>query len=400
MAVNSGGLGLVKPSENPARGTTQASSPLAVVALTWAPVSATGHSEQRDRGQGEKEPSEMPSSQLTLSARHRRSPWQQLSERDHEAPCLPIRYCPVMSSGGRVELFQRCLDGAVLATGETIQANGWDPAPGSQAAGEIAAQGPFVRRSKTPVHDAYSFGFARLANATAHVAALSRLLKEEPNVYGAATVARIVLESSAKAAWALDVSLGVKMRVARGRASAIGNVIDVLGFPRPEQPQQEADETDKAFRARVDEFDKIMAEFTKAETTRDDLVADAQAIKLDVKLDRRGRFLGVEEALPGHTETIKIQLGDEGAMAYRDLSGVSHGGMSSLLHRMDEVAAIPGRALMKPTEDVGSHLASLAVAVLAFTRANETRIQLFGWDATKWVAWRLENRDVMRRLFG
>ena len=305
-----------------------------------------------------------------------------------------------MCAVDRVELFRRCLDGAILATGETIRVNGWDPAPGSQAAREIAAQGPFLRRSNTPVHDAYSFGFARLANATAHVAALSRLLADEPQIYAAATVARVVLESSAKAAWTFDLSLDVKMRVARGRASAIGNVIDVLGYPRPAQPQQEPDETAEAFKRRVVEYDKITAEFTKAEATRDDLIADSRAVNLDVKLDRRGRFTGIEEALPRHTETIKSLLGDDGAMAYRDLSGVAHGGMSSLLNRMEEVAAGPGRSLMKPTEDVGSHLASLAVTLLAFTRANETRIRLFGWDATKWVTWRLERRDVMRQLFG
>jgi hypothetical protein len=304
-----------------------------------------------------------------------------------------------MSPESRVELFRRCLDGAVLATGETIQANGWDPAPGSQAASEVAGQSPFVRRSDTPVHDGYSFGFARLANATAHVSAVSRLLADEPHINGAATVARVVLESSAKAAWAFDPSLDVKMRVARGRASAIHNSIDALGYPRPEQPRREPDETDDAFQGRVDEYDMITAEFAKAEATRDDLIDDARAINLDVKLDKRGRFLGIEEATPGHTDTIKILLGDEGAMAYRDLSGVAHGGMSSILHRMEKVSAVPGRSLMKPTEDVGSHLASLAVTLLAFTRANEARIRLFGWDATTWLTWRVENRDVMRHLF-
>ena len=54
---------------------------------------------------------------------------------------------------------------------------------------------------------------------------------------------------------------------------------------------------------------------------------------------------------------------------------------------------------MKRTDDVGSHLASLAVTLLAFTRANEARIRLFGWDATKWATWRAENRHVMRQLF-
>jgi hypothetical protein len=299
----------------------------------------------------------------------------------------------------RVELFRGLLDAALRATGETIQANGWDPGAGSQGAREIAAHAPFVRRSKTPVHDAFSFGQARLANATAHVSALSRLLANEPHIYGAATVARVILESSAKAAWAFDASLDVKMRVARGRASAIGNVLDVLGYPRPEQPEREPGETDDAFQRRVDEYDRIMAEFNKAETTRDDLIADAQAINLEVKVDKRGRFLGIEEQLPGHTDTIRMLLGDEGAMAYRDLSGVAHGGMSSLLHRMEQVAAVPGHSLMKPTEDVGSHLGTLAFTLIAFTRANEARIRLFGWDATKWIAWRKGSRDTMRQLF-
>jgi hypothetical protein len=60
-----------------------------------------------------------------------------------------------------IQLFRDALDGAVLAVGETIQLNGWDPLPGSQAAAELEAQASFVGRSKAPPVTSIGFGKSR-----------------------------------------------------------------------------------------------------------------------------------------------------------------------------------------------------------------------------------------------
>jgi hypothetical protein len=299
----------------------------------------------------------------------------------------------------RLHLFRDALDGAVLAVGQTIQLNGWDPLPGSQAAAEIDAQAPFVGRSKAPVADALAVAGVRLAVATTHVAGLSTLLKPPPNFLGSATVARVVLETSAKATWALDPTLDVKRRIARGRATMISNLNDQLSYPRPVRPKKHPRESTKEYRFRVRDYESFVSAFDRAQETLDAVIADTEDIGLEVKRGRTGKFVGIEEPLPGPTDTIKREFGDEGAMAYRDLSGIAHGGISSVINRMEEVESRPSSVLMKPREDVGNHLVSLAAALLEFGKANDARIALFGWDPVKWLAWRIETRDLMRQMF-
>jgi hypothetical protein len=242
----------------------------------------------------------------------------------------------------------------------------------------------------------------RLALATEHLSALSRLLTEPPTVYASATVARGVLENAARGSWALDPSLNVKLRIARGRTDNISNLLDVLKYPRPVEPTREDGEEEAHFQERVAEFDAFTAEFDKAQGTLDAVLADTDAIGLNIIRDRRGRFQGVERPSPGPTDTIRMEFGDEGAIAYRNLSGVAHGGLSSLLYRMEPAEAADARSgstLMKPAEEMGSQLSFLAVALNAYSDAQRRRIALFGWDATSWNAWLVTTAQAMRELY-
>lgn len=292
----------------------------------------------------------------------------------------------------RVERFRRVLDGAVEATGETFMANGgWDPRPGSQGAAELEAQGPFLGGwSRNPVKDAHGVAGLRLSAAAQLVHTLSRLLLEPASVMGAAAVARVILENSARASWALDPSLDVRMRIARGRTEVIRNLYDALSYPLPrrqvgvELPEQEQSAT--------------VREETEAKL---DAILDdtTNFLNLEIKRDRRGRFLGVEENAPRPTDTITGEFDEMGAIAYRDLSGVAHGGLSGLIGRLDELASADGSTLMGPAADASGRLPHLAASLTAYASASERRIRLFGWDATKWVAWRLPSLEVMREVF-
>jgi hypothetical protein len=217
--------------------------------------------------------------------------------------------------------FREALDGAVRTVGETFQLNGWDPLPGSVAAAEIAAQAPFVGRSKTPVADALSHAGTRLALATWHVAALSTLLKPPPNVHGAATVARVVLEASARATWALDPDIDVKRRVARGRATTISNLLDALSYPRPARPEKDPRESIKEYRSRVREYEASEAVFDEVRAKLDDVVADTEPIDLEVIRDKRGRFLGSRSNCPGRPTRSRTNL----ALVERSHIGTSPG---------------------------------------------------------------------------
>lgn len=288
----------------------------------------------------------------------------------------------------RLALFRTCLDGAVEAIGKTIQSNGWDPLSGSLAEAEIAAQGPFVRRTKEPVVDAYSVASVRLGVATQNVAALSRLL-EEPFVLAAAVVARAILENAARAAWALDLELDVRMRVARGRTDKIKNLLEVLRYPFPAPGDEFSG--DPLAEAGLKVRDEAIA-------TLDAVVEDTEAIGLQVKRNNRGDILGVEESAPSATDTIDQLLGVEGTIAYRDLSAVAHGGLSSVLYRMETVEVRAGSAVMAPGDAV-SALPFLAVALRALGIANDRRIQLFGWDRRHWIDWRRDAATAMKVIF-
>ena len=214
----------------------------------------------------------------------------------------------------------------------------------------------------------------RLGVATQLVQALSRLLLEPASIMGSAVVARVILENSARASWALDPSLGVRMRVTRGRTEVIRNLYDALSYPLP----------------RREVGVKLTPEQEKGATVREETEAKLDAIledttsflNLEIRRDRRERFRGIEENAPGPTDTIVGEFGEMGAIAYRDLSGVAHGGLSGLIGRLDEVASGDGSALMGPA-DASSRLPSLAAALTAYAWASERRISLFGWDATK-----------------
>jgi hypothetical protein len=112
--------------------------------------------------------------------------------------------------------------------------------------------------------------------------------------------------------------------------------------------------------------------------------------------DRCGRFSGVEENAPRPTDTITGEFGEMGAIAYRDLSCVAHGGLSGLIGRLDELASTDGSTLMGPAADASGRLPHLAASLTAYASASERRIRLFGWDPTKW---RLPSLEVIREVF-
>lgn len=268
--------------------------------------------------------------------------------------------------------FRECVTGALEAIGQTIQLNGWDPRPGSQGAAEMEAQAPFVRRSKAPVADTFSHASLRLGSANEHLSALNRLLDDPPSGYASATVARAVLENSARAAWSLDPALDVRMRVARGRTDTIMNLIEVSLYPFPRVQEQ-------------------------VKATLAELLEDTEAIGLHPLRNKKGRFLGVEEESPGPTRTIREAFDEWGTIIYRDLSAVAHGGATSLLDRMTPVEDRPGSTLMKPA-DPTKHIPSFAGVLNAFGSANTLRFRLFGWDAQPWVAWIRTTAATMREL--
>ena len=235
-----------------------------------------------------------------------------------------------MPEDAELKILRSILKSVAWAVGTTIDANGGlDPKPGSQAANEIAHQGPFVARSKTPVLDSHSIALMRLASATEHFTAIARLMEEPPvAAYGPASLARTALENSARAWRALDPALDFNMRIARGRTDFIVNLKEVMRAL--DAIENLGTDEDRAENQKVRD---------KAAGILSAIVADTEAIGLHVLRTKKGEPIGVEEKSIGPTAAIAEQLGDMGRLAYNDLSAVAHGTLFGWLHGLRRWAA-------------------------------------------------------------
>jgi hypothetical protein len=170
----------------------------------------------------------------------------------------------------------------------------------------------------------------------------------------------------------------------------IDKLLEVLRYPLPSPEEEEEEEADAGSK----EGGGVPR---RAAATLDALVLDCDAIGLQIRRSKKGEILGVVDVTPGPTRTIEIALGQMGTIAYRDLSAVAHAGMSSLLDRMETVQSRGDLRLMGPG-DPSSHIASMAVALLSFTGAQEARTKLYGWNPDEWVEWRRPLKHLMREI--
>jgi hypothetical protein len=281
------------------------------------------------------------------------------------------------------------LTGVAWAVETTIVANGgFDPKPGSQAAAEIADEGPYVARSKTPVLDAHSVALMRLASATEHFTAIARLLEDPPvAAYGPASLARTALENSARAWRAFDPALDLRTRIGRGRTDFVVNLKEVLwALDAIEQigtPQELAE-------------NKEVRDKTSGILT--DIIDDSDRIGLTPVRNKKGEVIGIVEAAIGPTAAIAEQLGPMGRLAYNDLSAVAHGTLFGLVGRLEEVgrmATMRGVKLMTPSVNMPNLRNAIAISLLSYREATDRRMTLYGWDMTDWNAWKTGSARVL-----
>jgi hypothetical protein len=266
------------------------------------------------------------------------------------------------------------LGGSVKAVGQTLALNGLDPAPGSQAAGELARQDEFAGLRTTPVENALSIAALRLATATGLIEALERLLTPPASIYGSAVAARGVLEVAARASWALDPRLDVRGRITRGLTDSILNLVDVLKYPIEPVKYEARPKLDRLLR-----------------------YADEQGFELRWSQGKTRRFLGVEESAPRYADTVEREFGTAATIVYRDLSQVAHGTLTALIDRTEEVADLAGTSLRGPG-DATRYTMSYVTTLLCFVRAHTRRIRLYGWNRGPWNAWLAEARPAIAAL--
>jgi hypothetical protein len=214
----------------------------------------------------------------------------------------------------------------------------------------------------------------RHAAAIQHFADLARLLVPPRSTHGPATIVRSAIENCAWAWWALDPTIDVKQRIARGLSAVLENLNEAIHFPSVELRSESLE-------------------------NRDEIASDAAAHGMHVqRKEKDGSPVWVEVKPPSITKLIEMQLGEDGTIAYRELSAVAHGTLFGLTTRLKKARIEldqPGITLMEPAAPFAVLLYSIVIGLESFFQATDRRFSLYGWEMTHWNGWK---REVKRAL--
>lgn len=261
--------------------------------------------------------------------------------------------------------------------------HGHQPASGSAAADEIAQEPSFIGPlGGRPVLTARHLGELQLLAASDHFDALCRLLAmQETVLFADKVLARVGIESAARAFWLLDSRLDARRRVARGMTERLHD----------------------DFQA-----DAMFGEAGRAErmSRRNELLQKASAAQLEYTTPKKHAAWVLEER-PGATKVMMRLLdggvpGESlGTSAQRYLSTFVHAtvlGLQSAIPRdelLDLGAGEASARLASSSSDVNS---LLALASLAWSISAGAYVRHMGWEDSDWLR-DLHNHALIIRRF-
>jgi hypothetical protein len=259
------------------------------------------------------------------------------------------------------------------------------PTPGSQLEQEhIQAIAAGLDESGTAwgtnvVQVAVNQAVASLAAADDQLLSMQHVLREPLTTFGITTLARGVVEASARAWWLLDPSVDVRSRVARSMTLRL----EALWRGRQLEDRLDLARTSAA---RIDE-----------------ILAVAPRKNLTVVPERRATPPAIEEALPWGARLYEEILGDKqlGYGVWADFAAVAHGQAGGIVQRLEVVdrATDPASdvqwAQANPLKAMGP---ALGAAMLAHFQAFGRELELHGWDQSAWKSYTRDAFRVVRRL--
>jgi hypothetical protein len=263
------------------------------------------------------------------------------------------------------ELFLRLRAGLSHLDNEVtafIQAQGIDPAPGSQAATERAS----YSRSES-LYTVSAIGVMLLESVGEHVTVLVRSMTEPITPFACWTCVRSMLESASIAAWLFDPKVDAHQLVGRAYAHRYEGLVEQLKFGRAANVPP--------------------AELKNLEDLVDKLEQDADVLGFPVIRDRNGKRIGIVEPMLSATNIIKMMLNEE--YAYRALSAVAHAHTWAMQPLGFTQAAVqPPQpsdgartvAMEKSAGSIQMHAFSVVRATKAFAVPVWNQCLYFGWD--------------------
>lgn len=209
-----------------------------------------------------------------------------------------------------------------------------------------------------------------------------RLAVQRAGMYGAAALARAVLETSARAWWHFDPDITSRERTRRAMAEYLYDCWQYLQLEKTMNPPEEQ---------------------ATAKEKLSTATADAIALGFLVETKDGGRYQLVdEEARPGTGTLIRDLLdavvpADVGRFAWRQLSGTSHGALHAVIQgrMMGEHPLEKAVQALVPHVQTGDLEWPVTVACMGFGEAFLRMATLYGWDAAYWEKW---NQEMLATL--
>jgi hypothetical protein len=231
--------------------------------------------------------------------------------------------------------------------------------------------------AREPVTMAYGFGFMRLGVAGDDLSSLAQLLrKREPHAFGTATLARGVVEASARGWHLFDPDIGARKRVARAMSERLYSMSETLKLRQSE-----------ARRRSTIEKMRVVA-------------TSATDHGFEVKLDKEGLPIGIDKRMPDATGVVEQAFGEAGKALYRELSAVAHGTAYGVLGRLKVLDYPVSRYSRVGIPHMSDEvlIPMLEGTLDAFQKIVDRQIEVMGWKDAPWTKWKAECAEAMARL--
>jgi hypothetical protein len=246
-------------------------------------------------------------------------------------------------------------------------------------AAEAGLDEPATAWGTNVVQVAVNQAVASLAAADDQLIGMQHLLREPLTTFGVTTLARGVIEASARAWWLYDPSVDVRTRVAR----SITLRLETLW--RNKQIEENLD-LPRTSAARIGE-----------------ILGIASTKNFKVVPEGRRSPPAIDDVWPWAARLYEQILGSKelGYGVWADFAAVAHGQVGGIVQRleivdrpMDSVAGSQW-ARVNPLKAIGP---ALGASMLAHFQAFGRELELYGWDQSPWKSYVASAFPVVRRL--
>lgn len=270
----------------------------------------------------------------------------------------------------RCEELRAILTGTITEALRYVEGHVWEPEAGSEAAAELGntEAGPVGPWGDQPVRTAYALANAGITGVLDQLSALVILTQPVSPALATTVVSRSAIEIGSGVWWLMEPGIGVRARVARCGAEEMRSALRAKqaatklgGGP----DLQDYIDQNVRVRARLDGLGLAIVGNGFTPSVEGEEQGDATALT---------------------TECLGELLGAPSSVIYHVYSAVSHGTQYGLFQHFVEDPSSPGHLIWTSLLPVME--ASVQAAIVATMVSVDRIIEVMGWDARQWNAWK------------